>query len=280
MFEMPPTTRIELLPYVASAWSVTAARDDANPFDGGLLGRTGLDMKIGLGPNLTLDATVNPDFGQIEADPVEVNLTAFETFFDERRPFFLEGSRLLAGRESDEWSDDTEYFYSRRIGARPAGSAEGDFVDYPATTTTLGAAKVTGRLQTGISIGLLGAVSTAESARTFDVPSATLSRVQVGPWTSYGVGRMQQEFGPAGSTVAVMGTALHRGLGVDDGLASLLTRDAFSASGDSLLRFKEGEYELGLNLGVSHVAGEAPAIARIQRSSARYLQRPDRQHVT
>ncbi len=151
-----PTTRIELLPYVASAWSVTAARDDANPFDGGLLGRTGLDMKIGLGPNLTLDATVNPDFGQIEADPVEVNLTAFETFFDERRPFFLEGSRLLAGRESDEWSDDTEYFYSRRIGARPAGSAEGDFVDYPATTTTLGAAKLTGRLQTGTSIRSAG----------------------------------------------------------------------------------------------------------------------------
>jgi len=153
-------------------------------------------------------------------------------------------------------------------------------VDHPSTTTTLGAAKVTGRLTSGTSIGVLGALSTGESARTYDVRSAAFNRVRVAPWTTYGVGRVQQEFGPAGSTLAFLGTALHRELVVGDPLASLLTRSAFSASGDSLLRFKDGEYEIGMNLGVSHVAGEAAAITRIQQSSARYFQRPDAQHVT
>ncbi len=126
-----------------------------------MAGRVGADLKVGLGSNLTLEATVNPDFGQVEADPAEVNLSAFETFFDERRPFFVEGANLLTGNVDN-------YFYSRRIGAAPAGDADGDFVDYPPTTTILGAAKLTGRLASGMSIGMLGAVTDEESARTFD----------------------------------------------------------------------------------------------------------------
>jgi hypothetical protein len=275
-----PTNRLELLPYIASSSTLTGVPEEANPFAAGLnlVGGAGLDMKMGLGPNLTLDATINPDFGQIEADPAEVNLTAFETFFDERRPFFLEGSRLLAGESADD--GEAEYFYSRRIGARPAESAVGDFVDHPSTTTTLGAAKITGRLPTGTSIGVLGALTTAESARTYDAESAVFNRARVAPWTTYGVGRVQQEFGPAGSVVAFLGTALHRNLAAGDPLASLLTSNAFSASGESLLRFKDGEYEIGMNLGLSHVAGGAAAIARLQGSSARYFQRPDARHVT
>ena len=120
---------------------------------------------MGLGSNLTLDATVNPDFGQVEADPAEVNLSAFETFFDERRPFFIEGSDLLTGSVDN-------YFYSRRIGAAPPGRAAGDFVEYPATSTILGAAKLTGRLASGTSVGMLGAVTDDESARTFSFPDA------------------------------------------------------------------------------------------------------------
>src|SRR4029077_8032348 len=133
----------------------------SNPFDNGLnlTGRVGADIKVGLGSSLTLDATVNPDFGQIEAAPAEVNLTAFETLFTERRPFFIEGSSLLQ-------ADATNYFYSRRIGARPAGPASGDFVDYPDSATILGAAKLTGRLASGTSIGALGAVTGEEFART------------------------------------------------------------------------------------------------------------------
>ena len=106
--------RIELLPYLAGGSTLTGDRDAADPFDDGrnLEGRVGADLKMGIGPALTLEATVNPDFGQIEADPAVVNLTAFESFFSERRPFFTEGGRLIAGGVNN-------YFYSRRIGAAP-----------------------------------------------------------------------------------------------------------------------------------------------------------------
>lgn len=268
-----PRRRLELLPYVASSSHVVGDRDRTDPFTSGanLEGRIGLDAKIGIGSNLTVDATINPDFGQVEADPAEVNLSAFETFFDERRPFFLEGSDLLEGSVNN-------YFYSRRIGAAPAGRASGDFVDYPATSTILGAAKLTGRTASGLSVGMLGAVTDDESARTFRFPDQ-FGAVRVAPRTTYGVARLQQEFGREGSTTAVMATAVHRELGETDPLASLLTRNAFTLSGDSLLRLSDGDYEVQLNAGMSYVDGRAAAIDRVQRASARYMQRPDADYV-
>ena len=223
---------------------------------------------MGLGSNLTLEATVNPDFGQVEADPAEVNLSAFETFFSERRPIFVEGANLLSGTVNN-------YFYSRRIGAAPQGRADGDFVDYPGTTTILGAAKLTGRLASGTSIGLLGAVTGEESARTFT--AGQFGRATVAPRTAYGVMRVQQEFGPPGSTIGVMATTVNRPLAPGDPLASRLTRNAFTVSGDSVLRF--GAYEMQSYLGVTHVDGEPGAILRLQRASARYFQRPDVDYV-
>jgi hypothetical protein len=268
------TRRLELLPYAATASTLTSDVDPADPFSDGndFEARAGLDIKLGLGPSLTLDGTVNPDFGQVEADPAEVNLSAFETFFDERRPFFLEGSELLNGSREN-------YFYSRRIGARPSGSASGDFVDYPAASTILGAAKVTGRLASGTSIGVLGAVTAPESARIHDLSEARSDRVRVAPMATYGVARVQQEFGAAGSTAAVMFTTVNRSVDQDDLLGAVLPENAFTVSGDSLLRFKEGEYELAFDLGGTYVDGEPAAIGRLQRSSARYFQRPDVQYV-
>lgn len=268
-----PSRRLELLPYIASSSHLAGNRDRNNPFTGGgnLAGRVGLDAKIGIGSNLTVDATVNPDFGQVEADPAEVNLSAFETFFDERRPFFIEGSDLLEGSVNN-------YFYSRRIGAPPAGRASGDFVDYPATSTILGAAKLTGRLASGLSIGMLGAVTDDESARTFRFPGE-FGAVRVAPRTTYGVARLQQEFGSEGSTTAVMATAVHRELGESAPLASLLTGNAFTLNSDSLLRLRDGDYELELNAGMSYVGGTAAAIDRVQRASARYQQRPDADYL-
>jgi hypothetical protein len=268
-----PSRRLEVLPYVASSSHLIGDRDQNDPFTGGgnLEGRVGLDAKVGIGTNLTLEATVNPDFGQVEADPAEVNLSAFETFFDERRPFFIEGSDLLMGSVDN-------YFYSRRIGAAPAGRASGDFVEYPATSTILGAAKLTGRLASGMSVGMLGAVTDDESARTFQFPNQFAS-VPVAPQTTYGVTRVQQEFG-SGSTTALMGTVVHRALGDNDALASLLTRNAFTVSSDSLIRLADGAYELQLNAGVAHVNGTAGALDRLQRSSARYLHRPDADYLS
>ena len=116
---------------------------------------------MGLGPNLTLETAINPDFGQVEADPAEVNLTAFETRFPEKRPFFLEGAQLFN-------IGHPNFYYSRRIGARPIGPATGDYVDYPDATTILAAAKLTGRLPSKTSIGFIAAVTDDEEARGGD----------------------------------------------------------------------------------------------------------------
>jgi len=266
--------RLELLPYVASGSHVVGDPDPRDPFVSGanLEGRVGLDAKVGFGPNLTLEATVNPDFGQVEADPAEVNLSAFETFFQERRPFFVEGSQLLNGSLNN-------FFYSRRIGAAPVGRAAGDFVEYPSTSTILGAAKLTGRLASGTSLGMLGAVTAAESARTFSV-GQPFGRARVAPQTTYGVARVQQEVGRSGSTFALMATAVHRDLDMGDPLAALLTRNAFTASSDSLMRVRDGDYEVETYAGWTYVDGDAGAIDRVQRASARYLQRPDADYLS
>ena len=265
-----PRRRLEILPYVASNSRVVGQRDPGDPFSSGanLSGRVGADVKMGLGSNLTLEATVNPDFGQVEADPAEVNLSAFETFFDERRPFFVEGANLLTGNVNS-------YFYSRRIGAAPIGRANGEFVDYPGTSTILGAAKLAGRLPSGTSIGMLGAVTDEESARIFN--NLQFGRTQVAPRAAWGVARVEQEFGPPGSTIGLMATTVHRQLAPGDPLTALLTRNAVTLSGDSVMRL--GDYELQGYLGVTHVDGEASVLQRLQRSSARYFQRPDVDYV-
>jgi hypothetical protein len=265
-----PSRRLELLPYVASDATTTGNRDTRDPFDDGrnLGSRVGGDLKMGLGPSLTLAATVNPDFGQVEADPAEVNLSAFESIFPEKRPFFVEGFQLLRGLGPN-------YFYSRRIGARPRGPASGDFVGYPNASTIIGAAKLTGRLVSGTSVGALAAVTAREDAEVYDVANATFSKIEVAPLTGYGVGRLQKEFGKSASTVGISLTGVQRDLSADDALSSLLTRSAYSGGADMVLRFRGGDYSSRSYVGFSSVRGETGAISLLQRSSARYLQRPD-----
>lgn len=271
---IPSARRIELAPYVATALAVPSDPQAGNPFtdESERTLRGGADLKAGLGPNLTFQATVNPDFGQVELDPAEVNLTAFESFFPERRPFFVEGSQLLQG-------GGQSYFYSRRIGAAPRGPAPGTFVDRPDYTTILGAAKVTGRLPSGLSVGALTALTAREHARTFDAETGAFGRVQVEPLTAYGVGRLQQQFGSLGSTAGVIFTGVRRDLKGDDGLARLLNREAVAGAADWDLRLRGGEYTLWGSLGFSRIAGDSAAILRQQLSSARYFQRPDASYV-
>lgn len=274
---VPARRGVELLPYVAGASTITAEKHPDNPFDrgGNLRSRAGVDVKVGVGPNLTLDATINPDFGQVEADPAEVNLSAQETFFDEKRAFFTEGAKLF-----NLAATVPVFFYSRRIGAPPAAAASGDFVDAPATGTILGAAKLTGRTASGLSIGALAAVTATEHARTFSRSSALITEVPVAARTTFGVARLQQEFGRNQSTFSGMATAVHRDFDRGTPLSSLLARDAFSAAGDSVVRFRNGEYVLTAYGALSHVTGEPDAIARVQRSSVHYAQRPDRDYAT
>ena len=271
-----PSRRIELLPVIVGSTTRNAERAADNPFDDGknLVGRIGADFKMGLGPNLTLEATVNPDFGQVEADPAEVNLTAFATRFPERRPFFTEGSRLLTT------PNQSKFFYSRRIGARPVGPAHGAYVDYPADSTILFAGKLSGRLPSRTSVGALGAVTDQEFARIAEPGVPGIGRVRVSPRTSYGVARVQQEFGTLGSTVSAQVAALHRDFTAADPLASLLARNALTYGADTLLRFKEGEYELVWAALGTLVDGETAAITAIQRGPEHYFQRPDQHYAT
>ncbi|HXV86265.1 MAG TPA: DUF5916 domain-containing protein, partial [Gemmatimonadales bacterium] len=269
-----PSRRLEVLPYTATATTLRDNPDPSNPFDGSARGsvRAGADVKMGLGPNLTLEGTINPDFGQVEADPAVVNLSAFEVFFSERRPFFNEGGRLLSGA-------GPAYFYSRRVGAAPGGAALGDYVDRPSTSTILGAAKLTGRTAGGLSVGSLAAVTGTEHARTYDAATDSYSRSEVGPAAGFAVARLQQEFGANASTAGLMITGVRRDLEPATSLATRFTRTAVSGGADWNLRFDGGTYELTGYAGGSYVEGDSLAILRLQRSSARYFQRPDADHV-
>ncbi len=272
----------EFLPYIAGDLR-TPTRGPSSGVVTHSEARVGADLKLGLGSSLTLDAAVNPDFGQVEADPAVVNLTAFEEVFEERRPFFTEGRQLMEGL-------GPRYFYSRRIGAPPHGRARADSVEMPDQTTILGAAKVTGRMPGGTAVGALFAVTGREEARTFDFPEGEVplpgetptpgqamvpgeTLVPVEPLSAFGVARLEQELGESGSTVGLAGTALSRE--AQPGLSELLVWRAVAGGGDWNLRFGGGEYEFTGHAGFSSISGSPEAILRVQRSSARFFQRPD-----
>jgi len=157
---LPPSRHVELLPHVlGKASSGPSVSSDGTEGSGS----AGLDAKVGLTSNFTLDATVNPDFGQVEADPSVVNLTAYETFYEEKRPFFLEGRKIL----SFEIEEADQLFYSRRIGAPPSGLpflAPEETVSLPESTTILGAFKLTGKTNGGLSVAALQAFTQKETA--------------------------------------------------------------------------------------------------------------------
>lgn len=266
------TRPVELLPYIAGDATRRASTTTENPLARPYASRIGLDAKAAVGSGLTLDVTINPDFGQVEADPAEVNLSAFETFFDERRPFFTEGSEMLRG-------NGAQYFYPRRIGAPPHVAVSGDFVDTPNSSTILGAAKLTGRLPSRLTIGALTAVTAAERARVYSTDSATTSNFRVEPRTAYGVLRLQQEVGTQASTLGLSMSATQRDVASEPVLAARLAREAYFAGADWRIRFKQGRYAITGFVAASHVAGDSAAIRRLQTSSVRFFQRPDLTHV-
>ena len=165
---------LELLPYAVTRSRHIRPDAPGDPFNDGSRQdmRFGGDVKALLTSNLTLDATINPDFGQVEVDPATVNLSAFETFFEEKRPFFVAGSGIFNfGNASCYFCSNfssIESFYSRRIGRAPQGAGlaydAGEYADVPENSTILGAAKITGRTSSGVTLGLLNAVTRREMA--------------------------------------------------------------------------------------------------------------------
>jgi hypothetical protein len=273
-------THLELLPYVASRSELIAPKA-GNPFNDGsrYFGAAGLDLKWALSSRFAIDATFNPDFGQVEVDPSVVNLTEFETEFEEKRPFFVEGSQIFTnfGRSgSGSALLDDDMFYSRRIGREPQGSADGDFIDTPAATMILGAAKLTGKTASGWSLGVLEAVTSAERARIWRGDQRSTDAIE--PLTNYFVGRMFKEGKRAGS--GLIATAVNRAMDTDSSLASLLPKQSYVAGYDGYFFFDSDRRWVlsGLAAG-SRVSGSEAAIRRLQMSSRRYFQRPDANYV-
>lgn len=257
--------RLEVTPY-------TVTKDVQRTLPNAKYGRDqqvalGGDLKFGITPNITLDATVNPDFGQVEADPAVVNLTAFETFFAERRPFFVEGTGLYRFELNCyivvDCSTNEGLFYSRRIGRSPAlRSIYGDETT-PTATSIAAATKVTGRSRSGLSFGLLDAL-------TQRVEGANGRTVE--PLTNFAVLRAQQDLRGGEAGVSLIATAVNRSL--DENTDPYMHGSAYATGATFRNRFGNGQYELAGQFAASRVTGSQEAIHRTQRNQVHYFQQP------
>lgn len=274
-----PARRLELLPYVSGGLG-RVPPDPDDPFHDAvdLQGSLGLDARLGLGSAFTLTATVNPDFGQVEADPSEVNLTANETFFAEKRPFFVEGVdnfQVSLGQGDD---NPEALFYSRRIGAAPHGEADGAYVDAPVGTTIYGAAKLTGKTDSGWSVGVLEAV-TAEERAEVDDGAGHRERPVVEPLTNYAMARVKKDLRGGKTTLGAALTSVARKLDGTD-LADELHDQAVTGGVQVGHRFSDDTWNASLRLAGSWVHGAPAAIAATQTEFRHLYQRPDAGHVT
>ena len=277
--------RAEILPYLVGRSAHLQTADAADPFAKPTQQdmRLGVDAKYLLSSTLTLDATINPDFGQVEVDPAVVNLSAFETFFPERRPFFIEGRGLFSfGNFSCFMCSNVSsmnLFYSRRIGRRPQGGGvaydAGEYADVPENTSILAAAKITGRTSNGWSIGVLNAVTGRESAEVITAGEDRFG-VEVEPASNYFVGRLKKDLMDGNLVVGVIGTSVARSFETD-AMAGRLPSHAETLGMDWQWWMKDRTYRFMGNLALTNVEGSPEAILRRQESSARYFQRPDRE---
>jgi hypothetical protein len=273
----------ELLPYVVGRTKRLNSGDPQSPF----FHRSATDMRVGgdakylLTNSFTLAATVNPDFGQVEVDPAVVNLSQYETFFPELRPFFVEGSDVFNFGQPGcniNCGFGLGMFYSRRIGRPPQGAglafASGPFADVPENTDILGAAKLTGRTASGYTVGMLDAVTSRETA---EVETAAGVRIEqpVEPLANNLIARGKRDMRNGNIVLGGILTSVDRRLD-DPGLESLLPNSARTAGADADFYWLNHTYHLYTAVSASRVTGDSLAIARLERSPARYFQRPDR----
>ncbi len=272
--------RIEVRPYAVSSLH-TGPSEVGDPFFDGsdVATRVGSDFRLGLGSAFTLDATINPDFGQVEADPAVINLSAFETRFEERRPFFVEDAQVLDFSLGLTGRGD-ELFYSRRIGRAPQGDApySAKYSKTPTDATILGAGKVTGRTNGGLSFGALAALTDSEEGRAFYDEEGRYEDFLVEPRAQYGVVKIQQDFRDGASQVGGIVTAMSRSL-PRDGSFDFLSSEAFSTGVRFQHQWNDRDWAVNGFFAGSHVRGDPAAMIRIQRSSNHYFQRPDATRV-
>ena len=250
----------EFLPYTSVRIETAPDRSAKTRFRGGL------DAKIGLSSNITLDASVLPDFGQVEADPSVLNLTAFETFLTEKRPLFLEGKDIF----SFSFGDDA-LFYSRRIGQPPSYYPDHRISNMPDSSTLLGALKLSGKTDRGTSFGILTAATDSEEVIVED--STGVRSVEVAPLTGYLVTRGQQDFREGDTVVGGIITHVQRD-NLSPELSTQLTEKATAIGGDITHYWQDREYFVHAVAVATREQGNPAAIERLQTSSARYYQRP------
>jgi hypothetical protein len=280
--EIKPRKIFDVTPY-AVAKAETFKADPENPFLAkGKLSvlNGGIDAKIGITNNLTMDLTINPDFGQVEADPSEVNLSAYETFFSEQRPFFIEGNNItnFALGIGDGGVGNDNLFYSRRIGRRPQGDPylkDGWNSDIPTQSTILGAAKLTGKTKKGLSLGFIEAMTAEEKAEIDTLGGRIYETVE--PFTNYFVGRVQKDINDGNTIFGGIVTSTNRDLDAD--LSDFLHKAAYTGGADFTQYFNNKNWMLNINGAFSLVEGSEKALINTQRSSARYFQRPDNNYI-
>lgn len=281
-----PPRDIEVLPYV-TARAEYLQHQANDPFNAGskYLPGLGADFKVGLGSNLTLDGTVNPDFGQVEVDPAVVNLSDVETFYQEKRPFFIEGAntfRFGRGGSNSNWSfnwGDPNFFYSRRIGRAPQGSLPPyDYAALPVGTHIIAAGKLTGKIGDDWNVGMIHAFTSREHAKI--QADGVGSSVEIEPLTYYGVARVQKDFNAGRQGLGMIATLASRNF------AAQLLRDQINSS--ALVTGLDGwtfldsdkTYVLTGWAGLSNIHGNKIRMTTLQTGSRHYFQRPDAKHVS
>ena len=280
--DIKPKQRFEALPYLVSK-AQYLIHDSNDPFYKGKQYQQsiGADLKYGIGSNLTLDATINPDFGQVEVDPASVNLSTFETYYDEKRPFFIEGSNIFSygyGGSNNNWSfnwGNPEIFYSRRIGRAPQASAndEADYVDMPSESKIIGAAKITGKLGNDWSVGIIDAVTARTFANVY--MDNSIYNEQVEPLTNYNIVRAQKEFNSGRQGLGFIGTSVFRNLN-NQNVKDAVSQRALVYGVDGWLTMDENNtYVLNGYLSGSYLNGTQEYLINLQEASNRYYQRPD-----
>ncbi|MBL7702142.1 MAG: carbohydrate binding family 9 domain-containing protein [Ferruginibacter sp.] len=280
--DIPFHRQVEVAPYV-TAQVASYKKEPGNPFADGTDTKIsgGVDGKVAVTNDLILDFTINPDFGQVEADPSQVRIDGFQNFFDERRPFFIESRNIfeyqLTGSEAGGDYDADLLFYSRRIGSSPHGypnTSNGEYVKYPQNTSILGAAKFSGKTKKGWSIGILESVTEREKAEIDN--NGKRRKELVEPLTNYAVARLQKDINGGNTIIGGIFTAVNR----EHGLDNMLHRGAYSAGIDFLHYWKNRSWFVRGNVVYSSVNGTKEVILNTQTAFEHLFQRPDAKGLT
>lgn len=263
--DIPSKRNFEIMPYVKGKY-VTDSESSEN-FGGGV------DGKIGITSDFTLDYTVNPDFGQVEADPSVLNLTSYEVFYDEKRPFFLEGKSIL------EYNADNDMlFYSRRIGHAPSYvpyTDENETLSMPENTSIINALKLTGKNKKGLSLGVVNSMTSKEYATISSEDTKIKEAVE--PFTNYFIGRVKQDFNKGSTTLGGIATSTIRS--IKDEKLEFLPEKSLVAGLDFEHNWLNRKYFVNAKSFYSKINGSETAISKLQRSSQHLYQREDADHL-